>query len=399
MSNESELKIQPSLAAPFGVDLRGWLALGAGAGFLVNALRQAPIPFSGLGAVILMIAVWLMLYRVGSEELLAQSRGNDRQRFIASDGLAVRHIGLWLLATLVLVALTVNFGPLGTVAGCAVLAMILPAATIVLTLIGSLVEALVPTQWLRLIRRLGLGDYLRLCATLFAAGLVYMALNLAVLYVGLGAVLRGALLFGFWAWMVLAWFHLAGRAVWLHRAELGLDDVDIEPDSEPERFTRDPEALWREVIDHGGTQAMHTELIRQLERSGNRERLLQHARIHIPALLLAFEDEDGALERATRMLELDRDFALTEPDTMFKLIQAAATRNHRALTGRLAASFLGAFRSSLKRNEVRLLACEALAESGSSERKRAEQWYRELMTAELTDEQRERVKKLAPAYL
>ena len=99
------------------------------------------------------------------------------------------------------------------------------------------------------------------------------------------------------------------------------------------------------------------------------------------------------------MLELDAAFALRQPDSMFALIRAAAERKHGWLTGQLVASYLEAFPNSVKRNEVRLVACEALCDEATAGRRKAEAWFRALMTTELSDTQRTRLSALAPGYV
>ncbi|MDT8438297.1 MAG: hypothetical protein RQ729_04735 [Wenzhouxiangellaceae bacterium] len=397
----SRVTILPSLQAPIGEDLRGWLALALVAGLGIGLIAQSPLPLSGLIALLVSVLVWVMLYRVASEVLLVQATGRrgSRGAAAASDGLAGRHIALWLLATLLVVAFTMQFGPLGTLAACVLLALALPAATIVLTLSGSLLEALRPDRWVGLMQRLGGGDFSRLCGLLFAAALVYMALNLALSAPGASPLLRGMALFASWTWCLLAWFHFAGRVVHAHRAELGLDAAAPAPQRPDERYSRDPEQLWATVMQHGGSAAQHAELVRVLEREGDPEHLLAHARRHIPALLLAFEDIDGALERSSRMLELDPGFLLDDTDTSFALIGAAVDAQRASLVARLVTNYLARFPRSVKANRVRLLGCEALAGRGANPRNPAVAWFRELMTAKLDESERARLEALAPHYL
>jgi len=48
---------------------------------------------------------------------------------------------------------------------------------------------------------------------------------------------------------------------------------------------------------------------------------------------------------------------------------------------------------------VRLLACEALAGAPRAQQAPADQWFRQLMTAELAERQRQRLNVLAKHYL
>ncbi len=388
---------------PLSGGMRAWLLGVAGAGAFLELLAATPIPLSGVLAFVLRLLLWIAIYRLASEILLASAEGETGAPSLSgiesADGLAIRHIALWLLATLALVVCSIYTGPIGVLAGSFALAAMLPAATIILTLSKSLSEALIPTQWLRLAARIGQADYLRLCAALLAAALAYLAIAGIMAGLGLGQGLRNVVQLAYWAFAVFAWFHLAGRTVYRHRAELNLVEPDTEPAQTPEKFTRDPEALWEEIRSQGGTRDMHAELARQLERAGTRERRLEHGRLHLETLLLAFEAPEEALDRTSRMLEVDRDFALASPDSMLALIRAAADHHASWLVGQLCANYLAAFPGSVKRDEVRLTACEALREESSANRTKAEAWFRELMTAELADAQRARLASLAPCYL
>jgi len=493
---DSSLDIRDAVRFPLRHDVRPWVLAAAGAGLLIELVGALPILFIGVLTLIARILIWITVYRVASEILLASAegdtgarreplnnsarsafqsekpqivwgepsdsshsygRGSQRarcgfsgetrtgrvfagppprldsliwnnqttlaqaetehpanapsrprrvvQRFPnfrtveSADGLAIRHIGLWLVATIALAALSIYFGVAGVLIGSVAIAAVLPAATIILTLTRSLFEALVPTQWLRLAARIGRGDYLKLYAALLGAALVYLALAGLLGWLGADRGLRNVVQLGYWTYAVFGWFHLAGRAVFLHRAELNLIEPDTEAEEQPERFSRDAETLWRKIRERGGTREMHAELARQLERAGQRERRLEHGRMHLEALLLSFELPDEALDRAERMFAVDPDFCLERPETMRMLITAARDRDVGRLAGRLCGNYLKRFPNSARCDEVRLLGCEALAGDDSAQREHAERWFRELMTSELDDDQRERLGAIAPRYL
>ena len=399
----SALRIRDAARFVLRHDVRPWVLAAAAAGVLIELLNALPIPFIGILALIFRILIWITVYRVASEILLASAEGDTGapsfRTVESADGLAIRHIGLWLVATFTLVMLAIYFGTAGVVLGSFTIAAVLPAATIVLTLSRSLFEALVPARWIRLAARVGRGDYLRLYAALLGAALVYLAVAGLLGWLGAGRGLRNAVQLAYWTFAVFGWFHLAGRAVFLHRAELNLVEPDTEAEQKPERFSRDAETLWEQIRTHGGTREMHAELARQLERSDDRETRLSHGRMHLEALLLSFELPDEALDRAQRMLTVDADFCLEHPETMRALIRAARDRDVGRLAGTLCANYLKRFPNSAKCNEVRLLGCEALAGDVSAQRERAERWFHALMTAELDDNQRDRLKAIAPGYL
>jgi hypothetical protein len=399
--DEPRLDVAAALRYPFAADRWPWVAAALVAGAVIEIVASLPVPFVGLLALILRVIVWMTLYRVASEVLLAAADGRDAPgagAYTTSDGLAARHIGLWLIGTIAVAAATVQFGVFGALLGALVLAAVLPAATIVLTLSTSLIEALVPTQWVRLVRRLGRDDYVLLFGTLLGAAVGYLLLSLALAAAGVGDLVRHSLVLGFWAASVLAWFRLAGRAVWLHREELGLDDADTEPEPEPERFTRDPAQLWAQIRREGGTRAMHAELARQLSRSGDRETRLAHGRMHVEALLLAFEAPDEAVDRAAALLEDDPALTLSDAATTYRLVDASATQGLRDVTLRLAENLVAKFPNSSRAARAKLRACELLADDASARRRTAEAWFRELMVTELNDELRGRLQALADAY-
>lgn len=399
----SALEIGDAVRFPLRHDVRPWVLAAAGAGLLIELVGALPILFIGILTFIARILIWITVYRVASEILLASAEGDTGapsfRTMESADGLAIRHIGLWLFATVALAALSIYFGVAGVLIGSVAIAAVLPAATIILTLSKSLFEALVPTQWLRLAARIGRRDYLKLYAALLGAALVYLAVAGLLGWLGAGRGLRNVIQLAYWTFAVFGWFHLAGRAVFLHRAELNLVEPDTEGEEKPERFSRDAETLWRQIRKQGGTRAMHAELARQLERAGDRDTRLAHGRMHIEALLLSFEQPDEALDRAHRLFSADPDFCLEHPETMRALIQTARDRDVGRLAETLCRNYLKRFPNSAKCNEVRLMGCEALADDDSANRERAERWFRELMTADLTDDQRERLGEIAPRYL
>jgi len=397
------LDIRDAVRFPLRHDVRPWVLAAAGVGVLIELVGALPIPLIGILTLIVRIVVWITVYRVASEILLASAEGDTGapsfRTVESADGLAIRHIGLWLVATFLLVVLSIYLGAAGVVVGSFAIAAVLPAATIILTLSKSLLGALVPTQWLRLAARVGRGDYLRLYTALLGAALVYLAVAGLLGWLGAGDGLRNVVQLGYWTFAVFGWFHLAGRAVFVHRVELNLVEPDTEPEKKPERFTRDAETLWRQIRERGGTREMHAELARQLECAGEREWRLEHGRMHLEVLLLSFELPDEALDRAERMLAVDADFCLERPQFMRALIRAARDQDAGRLAGKLCGNYLKRFPNSAQCNEVRLLGCEALVADASAQRENAERWFRELMTSALDDNQRDRLKTVAPGYL
>jgi len=385
--------------------LREWVLGLSGAMLLVHLVRQ-PMPelFAGIIGLVALVVLSILAFGIGIDALHRAAagpgpRGAGMFTSELAEGLSVRLVFLWVLATIFVAACVQAGGYVGLVLGLAVAIVSLPAVTILLVLSNSFFEALHPPRLLRLTARIGRGDYAGLCALPVIGAAAYLVLASLLNAVGLPEFLRNALLFGVWTWTVLAWFHHAGRVLFAHRNELNLVEPDSEPDRTPEQISRDPEALWAQIRSHGGTREMHAELARQLQRSGERERAMEHGRLHIETLLLAFEAPEEALDRTSRMLALDPDFALASTDSMLVLIRTAADHHANWLVGQLCANYLAAFPNSVKRNEVRLVACEALREESTANRRKAEAWFRELMTAELSEDQRGRLTALTTDYL
>jgi len=392
-------------AAPLRDRGRDWI-LGLAGAMLVVHLVRLPLP-AMLGGLIGFAALFLLsgvAFNAGVEALRVAAagpggRGAPRAITGHSEGMATRLIALWLLMTLVVVAATQLAGTFGMLLGLAFAAVAMPSATLVLVLDNSLIEALYPPKAIRLAARIGRQDHGALVALIAASAVIYLLVAAILTGLGLPPIFRAPIQFGLWVWFVLAWFRAAGDALWRHRDALNLVEADTEPEARREPFTRDPDALWEQIRTQGGTREMHAELARQLARSSDRVRRLEHGKLHIQALLFSFEDAPEALDRAAAFLQLEPSFRLDQPDPMFALIRASAEAGNDWLTGALCRNYLAAFSYSVKCNEVRLIGCEALAGDRTNARGQADQWYRELMTAELKPEQRRRLKALAGAYL
>ena len=348
--------------------------------------------------------VWVMLFRIASELMLSTAQGDPYTPTIrqseAPDRMAVRHIALWFLAALPVAAAIAAGGRYAGLAMGMILALLLPAATLILTLRNSILDAFNPVAAVRLIRILGLRDYSRLSLLLLGLAFIYISLDALINAFQLPAGIQNILMLVCWAWALLAWFFFAGNVLFEHRAGLELAPADEGEVVRPEpSYSKDPQALWQEIQAKGGTPAMHQTLAHALDRGGNATTRMQHGRMHISALLLAFDAPDQALQRADQLLDADASFALDQPDDMFSLILASIEREHHWLSAKLCRSYLNRFAYSVRGDEVRLLACEALKNERSLYRPWAETWFSELMTAPLTSQQRQRFNAIASSYL
>lgn len=169
-----------------------------------------------------------------------------------------------------------------------------------------------------------------------------------------------------------------------------------------ERIDRlSPEALdklFELVMWQGGTQSQHRRLADALAMAGDRQRLSEHGRAHVNALMEGFERPDAAVETAAALLARDPLFRLDDTGSMYRLVRASLRHGYPSLTIRLAGNYIEGFPRSLKCDEVRLIACEAAAGGGRDERRIAADWLIELIGAPLAAGQRARLKRIVPAF-
>ena len=405
--------ISAALSAPFyGSAGQWWLGLAIAA-VLLELLRGAlPGLLNFLIVLPLTLVFWIMLFRIASEVLSTTAQGKPDEARVtgidSSDGLAVRHIGLWLLALLTLAAAFVLTGMVGAILVGALLALLLPAFSLLLALRNSLIDALNPAAALRLIELFSLPVYTRLCGLLLGLSLAYLLISAITLQIGMNLGLQNWLLTVYWVWAMLAWFSFAGQMLFDHREQLELapaDEAEVVI-SEP-KYSHDPDLLWQEIQRSGGTEAMHQTLAKAFDQAVLRNeaspddhaKRFAHGRMHVAALLEAFDQPDQALLRADTLLDDNANFALAQSSAMFSLLDAAIKRRQHALSIKLCRSFLDNFPNSQRRNEARLRVCEGLQSSSGAHRIFAQTWFTELMTETLTPEQRQRLSEIAPHYV
>ena len=343
--------LQAPLATP-------WLWLIAGLPVATVALKalqeRLPDLAGGLLTLLGTLVLWAVLFKTASLLLLRQAAGRwrNRDKELADepelpDRLVARHIGLWLVATLLMVAFNASGGPIALALAIALLAATLPAMTLVLTRTGSLADALYPPDWLALWHELGQHDYLRLCGWLLAFAIVYALL--VVINNALPAWLGAAVVMGWWAFATLAWFSLAGQTLYRHRPmDLPRDGAASQPSDR-----LDVDALFTRLTKAGGRPEEHRRLAATLDQRGDHQRLLEHGGHHIAALLLAFDRSAEAVERLDHLQALDPGFTLETPSATLALIRAADHHAYPAMTVQLCASFLRRFPSSPPAVEVR----------------------------------------------
>ncbi len=349
-----------------------------------------PRPLGGVLILLSMIGLWAVLFFLASRLLLLRAAGvrltRQADRVETPSGVATRQVLLWVLASVLLALVYGGTGLAGGILACLALALILPAATLVLTSGQSLADALYPPEWQKFVRELGMSDYLTLSVWLTVYALVYLLVAAAL--AGFPVWLRNAVQMAWWSAAVLAWFAHAGLLLHAHRRR------PEKTPATPLSGETDPEALFDRVMREGGDAETHRKLARMLESAGLDHRALAHSQVHINALLLTFERPLEALEQADRMLAINPEFSLNDPTDMRRLINSARDLAPPDLVVRLCRNYLRRFTASLFTDEVRLIACEAQAADDLLHTDEARAWLDALKAGDLDPDQQQRLARL-----
>lgn len=350
-----------------------------------------PRPLGGVLILLSMLGLWALLFFLASRLLLLRAAGvplvRQADQVETPPGVATRHVLLWLMASALLALVYGGAGLAGGILACLALALILPAATLVLTSGRSLSDALYPPEWLQFVRQLGWTDYLSLSVWLTVYALLYLLVAAAL--ADLPVWLRNAVQMAWWSAAVLAWFAQAGMLLHAHR-----NRRREKPRSAPRSSETNPEALFDRVMREGGNAETHRKLARMLESARLDRRALAHSQIHICALLQTFERPLEALEQADRMLAIDPEFSLNDPTDMRRLIDTARDLGPPDLALSLCRNYLRRFRASVFTDEIRLSACEALAADGLLDSEEGRAWLDALKMADLDPGQQQRLARL-----
>jgi tetratricopeptide (TPR) repeat protein len=326
---------------------RSGLAWLAGMAFVAGVFDLV----GGINAVvaILLGAVWwLAAFKLASEALTRAADGRDDDggyEVFASDAVAFKQVWLGLLL-FVIGSGASKFAPHGAyLAFCVLVAIMLPAAVILIVMDDSLLRVLDPRMWFELLRRIG-ADYLLLCAQL--AGL---AIVVVLLIRGSAMVLQSgpaeALAHGLFLYLLLVAYHGLGEL--LHRQRQALELPDAPPPSrrllaatpeetaavaEAEGLLADDKAapaaavLDRLIRGRGATAPVHRRYRELLARLGDEPGLLRHASEYV-AVLLHLGQPREALALYLDSKQRDPGFQLADPQPVSDLI-AIAARNQQS---------------------------------------------------------------------
>lgn len=306
--------------------------------FSVLITIASMVPFIGW---LLAGLLWLGAYKQAFEMLLATAHGRMEAPVVSfdiSNGTVLRYVLLQLAAILLPLLLGLLIAPVFGLLGLFAMGALLPAATIGLAISESLRVALNPEYLWRIASRIG-WPYLAVVG--LSLVIQYSALNANALLSGvLPGVLASAAGTVFSLWAVFATFHLMGYLVWQYHETLDfVPEAPLSPGALPK--TRDAELLaqaealigdgdvdvalvhLREAIRERAVDLPVHELYRRaLKLKGERQPLLEHAKLMLQALIVARQDRK-ALSLVRDSLALDPGFAPFELEDAERLSQVA----------------------------------------------------------------------------
>lgn len=397
MRDNSGRGVSPSSVNTFARALRYPLDRDVLKGLLLIA-AASPLTLLPWVGMLLWIALWLLLFRMSYAVLISGAQGNTSGPDVElemPEGIVLRHMGLLLAIALFhsLLAGPISSAWLELLLGLLVM-LLVPAAMMTLALSGRLWVACNPKHWLNVVR---------------ATGFAYFpasALLLAALFAqsGLAAWLEPAVgawwwLFNMIAWFLSAWtlaagFYLMGLLLYHNRDRLDFGSLRSERSTTragtgdgalysarrllaADRTDEAVKRLADEIFSHGAGREVH-ELYRDLlETTGRHRELVEHARIFVSILIHVDEDLDGALEIASRALEIDPGFEPRVANDVIILVRHAFERRRHRLVGRLTRHFAHRHPTHPHQPELYFLAAQSLLELGG-DRQRAVRTVRSL---------------------
>ncbi len=346
------------------------------------ALMLGSLPVVGTA---LSLVVWASAYRYAIEVLDRSAAGAmEAPEHVldvrAGGGVAMLVLQLTFLALYFVVELWVP-DKTSRLGWWLLLAMIQPAATLNLVLIGNVESAVNPLRWLQLIGRVGFGYVL--LVVVGAACHFLRSEAQEFLYAWLPTI-AARVLAGFIGLYLLVFnFHLMGRIVYARRGAIGHDLAEVptrlDPTDRHRSFMREMEIMIAE--DNGKqaaasirrhlesephtTDAMHQRYRRLLEQLGDVAALGEHAQTYVSRLLGEKRERD-ALAAVRSMLQHDPSFRVRDVEQRVRLARSAMNCAMADVAQALAADFHGAHPRNAAVPEMALLGARLLVDRDSN---------------------------------
>ena len=287
------------------------------------------------------VAFWFMAFKLAVEALQNTSQGRytpvDTGDVAATDGEAWNQIVLQFLFAVPVAVIGVMYGPIAAAVAASVVAVVMPAAIMLVAFDHSVLHGLNPLSWFEIMRRVGAPYFA--AVTLFEA-LLWLSTGAEALFDdlpnGMG-VLPASIVA---VYSLVAGFHVIGDLLHRHRDVLGLDVAPAIPRAtyaSPEeddamtaaaaiaREGRPAEAADR-LQDlfrgRGASDAVHDRYRQYLQAAGDTARLVRHAREHVPALLATGKDR-RAVAIVAETLVHEPGFRLDDDDSIVRLVALA----------------------------------------------------------------------------
>ena len=305
-----------------------------------------------------MIAAYVGLYKFAADVLEATAHGWMEPPEAQSTNTS------WVMVKLfgLLVGLYVGVFAIWLLTGSAFLtvfvalafALALPAGIMIVVMTNSLLHALNPVGWARLIGRIGWAYFVAVLLLMLLGLSQGMAEALFAQLTGFGmlAQIGGFLITGYF---MIASFHLMGYLIYEKHEALGVEVREPQPatvdgDSSSELLTEVEDlvadgdtdgaiAHLAQALKQGGLIAEHERYRKLLQLQGRKEELVEHAREYIPVLLYGHENPKKAMLVAEEALGLDPGFRPKEPKTVLDLARIMDQFNKHEAVLKLTSGF------------------------------------------------------------
>ena len=326
------------------------------------------------------LVIWAALFKYAFEVLRWSANGRDSAPEIAlsvSDSIGIYAVVLLIAVEVVLYLVGSWYGIIAQLSLGLVLMFAMPAMMMILALEEGIGRALNPLAWLLIAARIGNAYYL--LVGFFFAALVVQSVVATLVNDVLPFVIAIPLIYVVVNYLMLANFHLIGSVIHEHRDELGytghLQLSEEVPHTDPSRAildaargraasgdTQGAAALLRdELRAHSDMLSLHDEYRHWLSQNDAKAELVAHGKEYIP-LLLSREQDRRAIEVTRECQIADSAFALDNADDITRLAHAAADSGQTQVAMGVLAGFHKRFRGHADIGRNYLLAAKLWAE-------------------------------------